>query len=215
MATSSIIVADAIERLDMLYLNDRNGELWNPTAKYWALNEAIEDLTLLVADYAPTILMEQYTVPFVAGTVEYALPTDFLRPYRVTANIPGVTIPPNYILPNIDYSEDGQVFTGWYIRDDNIGIRIFQPLVGTIVLDYIKRPAIITDITQPFPFFNEWASLVIMGAAIQLKLARGLDVDGLVGMYDRKVARIQSSYANRAKDVTTRGVISTGDNGWG
>jgi hypothetical protein len=312
MASSVITVGKAIERLDNIYLDDEKNAIWNPTAKFWALNEAIEDVALLIADQAPTILMEtaivgsgiigavtedpsigdgsmtvsgtpqntfdvvititgggvlgsasfkyslqtggaeitgntvpadgifvvpgtgmtlqfvegppggptsfvlgdkfifSVTIGLIAGQVEYDLPTDFLRAHSVTANIQGLTTFPKFILLNTDVSEEGQMVTGWYIRNDKIGVRILEQLIGDVTLLYVKKPVQVWATTDTFPFMDEWASLAILGTAIHLKVAKGMDAGGLIGMYAKKEMRLVSSYAMRSSDVTTRGVISTG-----
>src|SRR3990167_1808356 len=136
MSGSIYTIEKTLERLDVVYLNDEKNDVWTPTAKFWAIQSATRQVSRLVADYAPSLVTAlSYTVPFVAGTVEYSLPPYFHRAIRLKIQYAGS--PPSYeTIPQISYAEaDGG--NGWDIRDTKTRIEFFDNPGGAILLDYV------------------------------------------------------------------------------
>lgn len=200
---STMTVADALDIIDSLYVHDDGNKSFTATAKYHALRMGAQDAYRAVSRYDPNQLRKSYTVPFVAATVEYALPLDFLRAERVKVNPSGSTGVSPYTIPLISYGEDTNLFDSAYIRARFIGLRL-SGSSGSVILDYIAGPfgdnvtpgnlVLPTALAQTFTFDDNWVQLACVYAAQKLLGGKGLASEWLMRESHRLESELSLTY---------------------
>jgi hypothetical protein len=203
---SNITYAEALEKLNAVYLNDTDGALYSQDGRYFALTEAVRDVVKKAALHEPSQLYgTDYEIPsYVSTTVMYNLPSDFWFAKRLKVQYS--TSPVTYdSIPNVGASDDnGQV--GWFIKGSQIGVRL-GTTTGTPYLEYIARATTATSSGTAIPVSDDWADLAVLKAAIILKNGRQLDTSVLRAEFNSKLEDLQLLGARR--ELGDEGNITT------